>query len=115
VSPPNPPKPQPPSLALSFKGEDLVGPQAPIVIEILQQQGIQVSPQAIQLSQGMLLQAEQLAAAQAQEQAQQAGDTKHPGKQAPSENLSKHHSDQSGAMQGIGGAPSPMGAGGTVQ
>jgi hypothetical protein len=64
----------------------------------------------------MLMQAEQLAAAQAQEQAQQAlGDTAHPGKQAPSENLSKHHSDQSGAMQGIAEAPSPMGAGGMVQ
>jgi hypothetical protein len=112
VSPPDPPKPEPPKLALSFKGEDLVGPQAPIVIEILQQQGITVSPQAVQLSQQMLLQAQQLAEAEAAEQEAQKGETKHGGKLAQQESLSKHASDQTGAMQGIGGAAMPMGAGG---
>jgi len=117
VSPPNPPKPEPPKLALSFKGEDLVGPQAPIVLEILQQQGIQISPAAVQQSQGMLLQAEQMAAAQAQEQANKpGGDTKHGGKLAQQESLSKHHADNTGAMQGIGGAPAAMGKpGGMLQ
>ena len=37
-----PPKPEPAKVALSFKGEDLVGPQAPIVLEILQQQGLKI-------------------------------------------------------------------------
>lgn len=112
VSPPDPPKPEPPKLALSFSGEDLVGPQAPIVIEILKAQGITVSAEAISLSQGMLLQAEQLAAAQAAEAAAQPGATKHGGKTPQAESLSKHHADQTGAMQGLGGAPSPAGAGG---
>jgi hypothetical protein len=111
VQAPDPGKPEPPKLALSFSGEDLVGPQAPIVIEILQQQGIQISPAAVQQSQGMLLQAEQLAAAQAQ----QAGNTKHGGKLAQQESLSKHAADQTGGMQGTG-APAAMGApGGQLQ
>lgn len=115
VAPPDPPKPEPPKLALSFKGEDLIGPQAPIVIEILAAQGIKVSPEAVQQSQGMLLQAQQLAAQEAAEQEAQKGATKHGGKLAPQESLSKHAADQTGALQGIGGAPSPAGAGGMVQ
>jgi len=41
-------------------------------------------------------------------------DTAHGGKVAQMESLSKHAVDQTGGMQGTG-APSPMGAGGTVQ
>lgn len=115
VSPPDPPKPEPPKLALSFKGEDLIGPQAPIVLEILAQQGIQVSPGAVALSQGMLLQAQQLAAAEAAEQEAQGGDTKHGGKVAQQESLSKHAADQTGGMQNTG-MPAAMGAaGGMIQ
>jgi hypothetical protein len=112
VAPPDPPKPQPPKLALSFKGEDLVGPQAPIVLEILQQQGIKITPEAVMLSQQLLLNAQQEAAAAAAEQEGQDGDTQHGGKLAPQESLSKHAADQTGAMQGIGGMAMPMGAGG---
>jgi hypothetical protein len=107
VQPP-PPKPEPPKLALSFKGEDLIGPQAPIVLEILAAQGIQVSPEAVSLSQGMLLQAQQMAAAEAAEQEAQDGDTKHGGKVAQQESLSKHASDKTGGMQNTG-APAAMG------
>jgi hypothetical protein len=82
------------------------------VIEILQQQGIQISPEAVQQSQGMLLQAEQLAAQQA---AEAQANTKHGGKLAPQESLSKHAADQTGGMQGTG-APAAMGApGGQLQ
>lgn len=38
-------KPEP-KLSFAFKGEDLAGPQAPIVMEILKQGGIEISPQA---------------------------------------------------------------------
>jgi hypothetical protein len=114
VAPPDPPKPEPPKASLSFKGEDLVAPQAPIVIEILQQLGVKISPEAVSQSQGMLLQAQQLAAAQAAEEAQQAGDTKHGGKLAPQESLSKHAADQTGGMQGLGGTAA-LAPGGMVQ
>lgn len=112
VSPPEPGKPEPPKLALSFSGEDLIGPQAPIVIEILQQQGITISPQNVQLSQAMLLQSQMLAAqAATEENAGAAGDTKHGGKVAQQESLSKHASDKTGNLQGTG-MPAAMGAAG---
>jgi hypothetical protein len=112
ISPPDPPKPEPPKASLSFKGEDLVAPQAPIVIEILMQLGLKISPEAVQQSQGMLLQAQQLAAAQEQEAA---ADTKHGGKTAEAESLSKHHADESGGMQGLGGQAAMGAPGGMLQ
>ena len=42
-------KPEP-NVGFTFKGEDFIGPQAPIVLEIIQQGGIQISPAAIQAS-----------------------------------------------------------------
>lgn len=108
VKQPEPPKPEPPKLAFSLKGEDLVAPQAPIVLEILQQQGIQISEAAIALSQQALATLQQMQAAQA---AEQKGSEKHGGKVAPQESLSKHASDQTGGMQNTG-APAPMGGGG---
>jgi hypothetical protein len=112
VAQPDPSKPEPPKVALSFKGEDFVGPQAPLVLEALQQLGLKFSPEAVMQSQQMLLQAQQLAAAEAAEQEGQKGATEHGGKLAQQESLSKHAADQTGAMQGIGGAAMPMGAGG---
>jgi hypothetical protein len=42
--------------------------------------------------------------------------TEHGGKLAPQESLSKHSADLTGGLQGIGGAPAPMGApGGHLQ
>jgi hypothetical protein len=107
VKQPEPPKPEPPKLALSFKGEDLVGPQAPIVLEILMQQGIKISPAAVSQSQGMLAQMEQEQAAAAEAEASE----KHGGKVAQQESLSKHASDRTGGMQNTG-APAAMGGGG---
>jgi hypothetical protein len=113
---PPPQKPEPPKLALSFKGEDLVGPQSPIVLEILQQQGITISPTAVQLSQALLQQSAALAAsAETSGEGQPAAETQHGGKMPQMEGLSKHAADQTGGMQGMGGAPTPMGAGGMVQ
>jgi len=117
VSPPAPPKPEPPKLAFSFKGEDLVGPQAPIVLGIAEQLGLKIDPAWVTMSQAMLQKSLELAAQAETDQARAkaAGDTRHGGKLAQQESLSKHHADQTGALQGIGGAPSPMGAGGLVQ
>jgi hypothetical protein len=116
VAPPDPGKPEPPKLALSFKGEDLIGPQAPIVIEILQQQGITISPQNVQLSQAMLQQSLMLAAqAGAAEDAQAEGNTQHGGKLPQQESLSKHAADKTGGMQGVGGTAAMGAAGGHLQ
>jgi hypothetical protein len=116
VSPPDPGKPEPPKLALSFKGEDLIGPQAPIVIEILQQQGITISPQNVQLSQAMLLQSQAMAAqAATEENAGAEGKTEHGGKMAQQESLSKHQSEISGGMQGVGGQAAMGAPGGQLQ
>jgi hypothetical protein len=116
VAPPDPGKPEPPKLALSFKGEDLIGPQAPIVIEILQQQGITISPQNVQLSQAMLLQSQAMAAqAATEENAGAEGKTEHGGKMAQQESLSKHQSEISGGMQGVGGQAAMGAPGGQLQ
>jgi len=110
VSPPDPPKPAPPGLAFSFKGADLVGPQAPIVVEIATQLGLQISPAAIQQSQQMLATAQAMAAeAEAADQAQK-GQTAHGGKLAPMESLDKHQSEGGMGMQGVGGV-TPQGGG----
>ena len=117
VIPPDPPKPEPPKASLAFKGEDLVAPQAPIVIEILQQLGIQVSPQAVAMSQAMLQQSEMLAAQAAAAEGGQPGegDTKHGGKLPAQESLSKHAADQTGGMQGVGGTAAMGAPGGMLQ
>ncbi len=116
VAPPDPSRPEPPKLSLAFKGEDFIGPQAPIVIEILQQQGITVSPENVQLSQALLHQSLMLAAtAGAAEDAQGEGNTKHGGKLAQQESLSKHAADQTGGMQGVGGTAAMGAAGGHLQ
>jgi hypothetical protein len=115
VKQPEPPKPEPPKLSFSFKGEDLVAAQAPIVLEIASQLGLKISPEMVQLSQQMFLQAQQMAAAEAAEQEAQKGDTKHGGKVAQQESLSKHASDLTGGMQNTG-APAALGAaGGMIQ
>lgn len=114
VAPPDPPSPQPTPASLSFKGEDLVGPQAPIVLELLLQSGWKISPQAVQQSQQLLLQAQEMAAAeQAEQEAQkQAGSTEHGGKVAPMESLDKHQADSGMGMQGVGGIAQAGQAGG---
>lgn len=117
VAPPDPPKPEPPKLAFSFKGEDLVGPQAVIVLGIAQQLGIQIDPSWVTLAQAALHQ-DQLMAAQvdaSEKVGGQSGDTKHGGKLAPQESLSKHAAEKTGGMQGIGGQAAMGAPGGMVQ
>jgi hypothetical protein len=115
VRQPDPPKPEPPKLSFSFKGEDLVAAQAPIVLEIASQLGLKISPEMVTLSQQMFLQAQQMAQAEAAEQEAQKGSEKHGGKVAQQESLSKHASDMTGGMQNTG-APAALGApGGMIQ
>jgi hypothetical protein len=116
VAPPDPPKPEPPKLAFSFKGEDLVGPQAPIVLGIAEQLGLTIDPSWVALSQAMLQQSMELAAQADADKANggAAGDTKHGGKLAQQPSLSKHAADLTGNMQGSG-QPAPLGAGGMIQ
>lgn len=104
---PEPPKPEPPKMALSFKGEDLIGPQAPIVLEILNALGVPISPQAIQTSQAMLQANAMLAAQQAPQDAGPGQASKNPpvpGVADKSEPLNKHQMDESGRLSG----PGPM-------
>jgi hypothetical protein len=110
VAAPDPAKPEPPKLSISIKGEDFVGPQAPIIIELAQQLGLTISDEAKQATQalGAIMQA--LQAQQAQAEAQ----TKHGGKLPQQESLSKHSADLTGGLQGTG-AVTPMGAGGHLQ
>jgi hypothetical protein len=112
-----PPPPQPgesKAASVSFKGEDLVAPQAPIVMEMLMQAGWKISPEAILQSQQLLLNAQMMAQAEAEKAAAE-GSTKHGGKTAQQESLSKHAADKTGGMQGTGG-PAALGApGGGLQ
>lgn len=107
--------PEPPKLNFSVSGADLIGPQAPIVIEVLTQLGLKISPGAVQQSQGLLLQQQQLAEAEAQQKLALQGHpkTEHPGAAAEVEPLAKHPLDQTGGLQGSG-APAPMGPGGQL-
>jgi hypothetical protein len=108
-----PPKkaPEPPKLTLSIKMEDFVAPQGPITVEIAQQLGLTISPEAVLASQQFLLQAEQLQAAQDAEAAQE---TAHGGASAEAKKINKHPTEATGGMQGSG-APAPIAPGGTIQ
>ncbi len=99
---PQPDKPEPPKMSLAFKGEDLVGPQAPIVLEILAALGVKVDPAAIQMSQAMLQQAQALAAAQAPEgeSPKGGGNPIVPGPADKAPRLDQHQLSQSGDRSG---------------
>lgn len=113
VHQPPPPSPQLPSTSFAFTGADLVGPQAPIAVEMLKQLGFNITPEAVQLSQGKLLQQQQLEAAAAADAATGQPNTTHGGKLAPMESLDKHQSDGGLGMQGVGGV-TPQGGSGQV-
>lgn len=116
---PAPPEksPEPTKPGLSLKGEDLnpLMPQFPILVEVLGQCGIKISPQAIQQAQeaamNQLLM--QQVAAQANPQEGGEGETAHGGKVAQMEGLSKHAAQTTGGMPGTG-APAPMGQPGVM-
>jgi len=115
VSAPDPPRPEPPKLNLSFSGVDLVSPQGPIVLEILKQLGVTVDPATVTTAMALQQQSLVLAAAAEGDGPPPAGETRHGGRLAPQESLSKHASEQTGAMQGTG-QPAPLGVpGGQIQ
>jgi hypothetical protein len=128
---PQPPKPEPPKMSLTFNGDDLAEPQSSMVVEVLAAQGIQISPQAIS---NMVL------ALKAKQQAEQAaaltkanpvlglmanppqpepappppgppgmppGNPATPGTADQAERLDKHGLQESGSLPGAGAAPGP--------
>lgn len=112
--------PEPARISLSFNGNDLNpnNPQFAIVMELMRQEGIQVSPQAVQEAQGSAqnaMLAQHALAAQAPSgdpgHGQPKPNTTHGGKVPQMEGLAKHHAELTGAMQGTG-QPSPLGPGG---
>jgi hypothetical protein len=106
TQPPPPHAPEPPKSSFSFTGPDLVAPQAAMVVELLQQLGFKISPQAILQAQQMLLQQEQLQAAQ---DAAANAQTEHGGAAQEAKKINKHPTEATGGLQGTG-APAPMGA-----
>ena len=105
-------KPEPAKPNFSFDGNDLnpINPQFPLVVEILRQAGVTISPQAVQEAQAGAMNQAMTLHAQAQDTGNgEAGpNTTHPGKIAQAESLSKHQVDETGGMQGTGEA-NPMG------
>ncbi len=92
---PQPPKPEPPKIALSFSGEDLAAAQSPMVVEILAQQGITVSPQSVQnmvLGRAVVLQQEAQAKADANPQTSSTADK--------ADRLDQHQMDETGQLPG---------------
>jgi hypothetical protein len=101
--------PEPPNITMSIATADL-DPTMPAygnVFQVLTQLGFKnLAPPTIDPVSAHAMQAAKEALASPQ--------TAHGGKVAPTENLSKHQADRTGAMQGTG-APSPMGPGGMIQ
>lgn len=101
------PAPEPTKPTFSFKGDDLnpLAPQFTIVMEILRQAGVTVSPEAVQQAQGAAhnaLLAQQATVATDTGQGAPPPSDQHGGKLPPLENLSKHAAALTGAMPGTG-------------
>ena len=112
VTQPPSPHPEPTKPTFNFTGDDLnpINPQFPIVMEILRQAGVNVSPQAVQEAQAGSQNQLLMQHAQAQDTGKGATgpDTTHPGKMAQAESLSKHQTDLTGGMPSTG-QPTDMG------
>lgn len=104
---PQPPKPEPPKPSFSFKGDDLNPsmPQFPIVMEILMQGGMQISPQAIAAAQQQATMQTMAAGMAANALGEQPPDTTHGGMTERVNPLNKHRADESGKLPGGGAAP----------
>lgn len=93
---PAPSGPPAPSVSITIRGEDFAGPQSAIMLEIAQQAGYQISPQAIAA----------VAAGQARVEAAEAmaqtPETRHGGTAPRAEVLSSHHGELTGQMAGAG-------------
>ena len=105
------PKPEPPNLSFSIKGEDLnpMSPQSPIVLDILEKVGVDVDPEAIKMafSVAAALPPEPAAGSETGKSPTPA-QPPHGGKAVPLESLDKHQADQTFATQSTG-VPSPGG------
>jgi hypothetical protein len=133
LSQPQPPRPEPPKIALSIDGNDLSEPQSPMVVELLAAQGVQISPQAVQTMM-LMLQAKQKAEehaamakgnpllAMATEQptappppippgpgqpGMPPGNAVTPGMAEKADRLDQHGLDESGRLPGAGAEPGP--------
>lgn len=99
--------PEPIKTSISFKGEDLIGPQSQAVVEILAQMGITISPGAI----NALIAGQQLLAQQQQLEAMMGGpdgggpigksSAKHGGAANKTEPLNQHQTERTGGVQGV--------------
>lgn len=105
VQPP-PQKPPPPSISLSIKSESLspLAPESPILLEVLTQYGIQISPEAVKNAMllGQMAMAAQAEAAAIKAASKGGEQPKHGGKVPEVESLDKHAAEDTGGMQGSG-------------
>jgi hypothetical protein len=98
-----PQKPPEEGFTFSFKGEDLVGPQAPIVLEILAQGGIQISQQAHDEAAGQMFKQMSLGIRDASGKVVPPANANPEGHGGPVEKmrpLSKQHGDATGDRSG---------------
>ncbi len=111
VTQPEPPGPPPPNVSVKVDIADLAGPAGQAALKILQQAGYQLTEQDLAVAQanGLIV--------AAKEQAQQAAQTMHGGAADKAEPISKHTSDETGAMPGRvpEGAPPAQNMPGMVQ
>ena len=96
---PEPPKPEPPKVQLSFNGQDLASPQGPVVLAILQQLGVQVPPEAVAMMQSAQMMQANL---QMQEAALSDGAKKetHGGPADKADRIDQHTASQTGRLPG---------------
>jgi hypothetical protein len=99
---PQPPKPEPPALAVSSKAEDFVLPQGVILLEIMKQLGYEIPPGAIKLAMGMKLMMP--AEGGAGNEAQPAVNPETPAQADKAPRLDQHQLDETGGLSG----PGPM-------
>lgn len=96
---PEPPKPEPPRVNLAFSGQDLAAPQGPVVLAILEQLGVQIPPQAVQMMQSAQAMQQELAQQEALLGASAKQDT-HGGPADKAERIDQHTASLTGKLPG---------------
>jgi hypothetical protein len=96
VQQPQPPGPPPPNVSVRITMDDVVGPASAVAMELLQQAGYKISPQAIAAT------AAGQARVEAAQQQEQEAQTAHGGPSDKADVLSKHASDLTGQLHGSG-------------
>jgi hypothetical protein len=98
---PQPPKPEPPKVQLSFNGQDLASPQGPVVLAILQQLGVVIPPEAV----AMMQSAQMMQANLQMQEAALGGSAKqetHGGPADKAERIDQHTASLTGRLPGNG-------------